>query len=635
MAESLIFTSVPATNRRRRGSALVSTMVVFTGIAGLTYATTLISAVDVRASRAGLEQVRTGQLAQAGLEQGLHFLGQAVDNSAYQDPIAGLAGLFASASTIYPYTGQTLMDGVNNAGAYTVSMTLDEATSDTVTVTLEATGYLPDAPQNLAPGETVQSWSATSTTVRYSLAPSGVFDSGYFINNWGWFYGNTIECNGNARSNGQFDAAGYSPSVNGQPIYESVSMSGGNASLSGYQDTNGDGLEDGNDGGVFSGWDIVGAQNIQGVGGDPMNQHDFQDQVEMPNLSDLGAYEKRAITEGATVTVGGNTITGVYGDDPSELGNLYLVGTLADPVVINGALVVKGDVIISGYVTGQGAIYAGGNVYVPDSVVYVDPPTTDRPTSNTQADTEQWLSDNWNKDFLGLFATENVVVGDHTNGTWQYYVNWWMDSSMNRSDEDAGQDGIPNTLAGKDGILGTADDDVLEDDGLYTVETYTAADEALGLIPPGKNVGDVIPGSGEDIDGDGAYDDATTYANDMAFDAPLDTANWGGNMPVGGIANYSDIANLYASELDATFYTNHAFAWVVLGSQTAKINGAVISRNESIIYGTPTIEINYDCRLLGGNTGMAGDLLPRVVQPVEVLRWSQLDADPNFYLVVE
>ena len=53
-----------------------------------------------------------------------------------------------------------------------------------------------------------------------------MFDYGYFINNWGWFYGNTIECYGNARSNGQFDVHGYSPTVTGQPVYDDVAWNG-------------------------------------------------------------------------------------------------------------------------------------------------------------------------------------------------------------------------------------------------------------------------------------------------------------------------------------------------------------------------------------------------------------------------
>jgi hypothetical protein len=265
-------------------------------------------------------------------------------------------------------------------------------------------------------------------------------------------------------------------------------------------------------------------------------------------------------------------------------------------------------------------------------VQYLNPPTTTRPADNTQASTEAWLSTNWNKDFLGLFAKENVVVGDHTHAWWQYYVGWWMGDSMNQSAEDAGADGIPNTHAGYDGVNGTSDDDVLEGDGVFTVEHYTAADEACGLIPAGYDVGDVIPGTGEDIDGDGVYDDQATLA-DVILTTPMNTTNFGGNMPAAGIASYSSIASLYANRLDAVFYTNHSFCYLVLGGQTAKINGALVSRNENIIYGTPTIEINHDPRLLGGSSSQAAGFLPIEIQPMEILRWVQLDNDPNRSLV--
>ena len=90
-----------------------------------------------------------------------------------------------------------------------------------------------------------------------------------------------------------------------------------------------------------------------------------------------------------------------------------------------------------------------------------------------------------------------------------------------------------------------------------------------------------------------------------------------------------------ATSLDATFYTNHSFCYVVLGSTTAKINGALVSRNENIIYGTPTIEVNHDSRLLGSSSGKAAGYLPRELQDVETLLWSKLDADPNFYQEIE
>ncbi len=621
-------------NQEKRGAALMSVLIVFIGVFGVMYATVAMSANEARSSRRSMDQVRAKYLAESGFERGMHFLQTAIDLNSAFDPLGGLQALFPGGNPITPYTSEAVMDGASQVGAYSVSLALVGQTPTSVTIQIDSTGYLPEGPATLADGESLGEWDAISVTVSYSIEPSEVFDYAYFINNWGWFYGNTIFANGNVRSNGQFDVAGYHPTVTGQPKYDSVDWNGTNSTLSGYQDDNGDGLTDGNDGGVWSGWDIVAAQNLQGNGGNASNQHEFAGSVDMPNLTDLSSYETRATLDGSSISIGGSTVSdAVYGDDAGETGNLYLHGTAANPIMLDGPLVARGDVIISGYVSGQGAIYAGGNVYVPDSVQYVDPPLTARPVDGTTAETEAWLDTNWDKDFLGLFARENVVVGDHTHGTWRYYVSNWMASSLNQSAEDAGEDGVPNTIDGMDGVAGTADDDVLEGDGTWTVETYTQAQADAGLIPAGLNVGDTVPGSGEDIDGDGIYDGTTTLA-DIDLKHSLNTTNWGGNMPASGIANYRDIATLYANHIDAVIYTNHSFCYTVLGSQPAVINGALVSRNENIVYGTPSISINYDDRLLGGAAGMAGDLLPQVMQPPTIVRWQHLDRDPNRYIGV-
>ncbi|MEZ5975386.1 MAG: hypothetical protein R3E96_11260 [Planctomycetota bacterium] len=78
-----------------------------------------------------------------------------------------------------------------------------------------------------------------------------------------------------------------------------MGWNGGHVVLSGYIDDNGDGLEDGNDGGIWAGWDIVNSQNVRDNGGLAMNQHDFDDAIEMPNLSDLTRYEAMALEHGA------------------------------------------------------------------------------------------------------------------------------------------------------------------------------------------------------------------------------------------------------------------------------------------------------------------------------------------------
>lgn len=618
-------------SRNQRGSALVGAMIVFAVVSGLVYATTTISVFEVKDSRRSVEDLQAVANAETGVEMAKASMSNLAQNFSVINPIEGIASAFDASGELDLFDGAALMDNGASLGEYTVKAEILSQSSDDITIQVISSGYVPAAPQNLAPGEQLKAWDSVSLTMRYSLEGSEVFNYAYFINNWGWLYGNTIFCNGNARSNGQFDSGGYRPTITGTPKYEDVEWNGVTADLAGYIDDNGDGLSDGNDGGVFSGWDIVNSHNVKGNGGLSTNQHDFDVGIDMPNLTDLTLYEDKAIAQGSTVSVGGSTVvSGILGDDPGEKDNLFLVGTLADPIVIDGPIVVHGDVMISGYVTGQGAIYSGGNVYVPDSVIYLDPPSTSVPSDNSEATTEAWLNANWDKDFLGLFARENIAVGDFTNSSYKSIVGGWMTSSLNSSVEDAGEDGIPNTYAGVDGILGTADDDILEGDGIFSVDYYTAEDAIAGAIPSGYSIGDVVPGSGEDIDGDGVFDGQTSIA-DLNFQDQLKPGKWDGNMPPGGYNHYSDIATIYANQLDATFYTNHSFCWGVWGSDPAEINGSLVCRNESIVYGTPNVSMNYDRRLLGGRNGAAGGLLPQVLGPVEIVQWRRLDTDPLRY----
>jgi len=608
---------------------LVGALIIFTGVLGLVAATTTLTRVEIGDSRRSLDDLRAEALAETGVERAKHFVGEAARRTAVFDPLWGVSNLFQGNDTLAVFDGEPILRQGAQVGAVSVTLRIVDQNDDSVTIAVTSTGYIPAAPADLPPGRTPDAWSSVEVMLRWEVGASSVFDNGYFINNWGWFYGDTISCRGNARSNGQFDVAGYAPTITGQPTYDTLDQSGGSALLGGYRDDNGDGLQDGNDGGVFSGWDLLGAQNLQGNGGNAANQHDFQDPVAMPNLSDLTRVEERAVLAGGGITVGGVPVTNaVFGDEAGELENLYLVGTVANPITITGKVVVRGNVLISGYVTGQGALYAGGNIYVPNSVRYLDGPTSARPTGNSQADTEAWLNVNASKDFLGLFARRHVVVGDHTHWLWRQYVSGWMNSALNSSVEDAGEDGIQYTAAGRDGVLGTADDDVLERDGVFTTEIYSALDEALGRIPPGLAVGDRVPGTGEDIDGDGEFDAGHSLA-DIDFTQALDPAFWGGNIPPVGVPVYSAIASLYAARLDGVFYTNHSFSYLVLGNTPATVNGAIISRNENIVYGTPSLDVNYDCRLLGGSAGIAGDLLPRVALPVQTLRWRVLAEDPH------
>lgn len=622
------YARIRAADPGRRGMALAATLVVLVGMMGLILTSLAVSRVEVEESRSAIDEVRTRYLSDTALERGRLAIDDAIVRGGAA-PLRNVLNMFDGESTIRPLLGEQILDDGRVIGAVTVALTLVDQAADSLTIRIDGSAYYPDHPDNLGPAQNLEHWSASTLTLQYGLEPSQVFDYAYFINNWGWFYGNTINANGNVRSNGQFDAAGYKPTVNGQSTYDAVNSEGAEVTLTGYRDSNQDGLADGDDGGVWSGWDIVGAHKLRGIGGESKNQHQYDEQIPMPNLSDLSVYEQIAQANGSKVTVAGDVVSdAVYGDDPGERPNMLLIGTEDAPIELDGPIVIQGDLVIGGYVTGQGSFFVDGNVYVPDSIKYVDGPSSARPDSNEQEDVEEWLTDNWNKDFLGVFAAENIVVGDYTNSTWKKYVSGWMKSSLNKSAEDAGSDGIPNTKAGLDGILGTADDDVLEDDGEWTVEYYSENDAELGLVPPGFKVGDPIPGTGEDIDGDGVYDGTTTYS-DLEIDDHLNFGQYGGTMKPPGIHKYNKIASMSANQLDGVFYTNHSFCWTVLGSDPATINGALISRNENIVYGTPSLDFNYDCRLLGGVTGLAQDLLPRIVGTPEILMWRRLDTDPN------
>jgi hypothetical protein len=604
-----------------RGTMLVMSMLFFSVVLVGVMTTMSFVRTHTKDMRTNRNDLVARKAAEGAVHEGIAFVKNARDLAALGVPFAGIDNLDPNAtsgaggySTILA-NRKFFDDSGSVVAEYDVLMDISSVDSGSRGVGLLAYAYVPSKAEYQS-GAQDAIRSDAHVSIEVALEDSEVFDYAYFINHWGWFFGDTIVANGNVRSNGQFDFGGYSATVNGSPRYESAS----GHDLVNYIDDNNDGVTDGSDGGAFSGFQVVNAGSVQGMGAQTENQHNDAGYVQMPNLTDLGLYESKATTDGGSISVGGSTyVSGVLGDDVGENQNLYLVGTPSNPIVIDGPVVVRGSVIISGTVTGQGTIYAGDNVYVPDDLNYSDPPATERPASNDEATTEAWRTANADKDALGLFAREHVVIGDYTNSTWQTYVSSWVIHSLNESSEDAGIDGVQNTADGADGVAGTADDDVLEGDGTWTVSTYTTQDAALGLIPAGKSIGDVIPGSGEDIDGDGAQD-GTTAMSEFNIPATLGSADWAGN--ISGTPNFSDVSSIYISKIDANFYTNHTFAALMLAwGDEIDINGSIVSRNESIIYGADGINMNHDARMLAGGAGAYGLYLPQSWKPIEILQW--------------
>ena len=305
--------------------------------------------------------------------------------------------------------------------------------------------------------------------------------------------------------------------------------------------------------------------------------------------------------------------------------NIVLVGDATHPIIIDGPVVVRGSLMIRGTVKGQGGIYAGKDVFVAGDIDYGTPPTSERPASNSTADLNAWRNANKDKSALGLFAAGNMVFGRGSAPT-SYFNNVANDNK----EASAGLDQTNNTSDDAGGAGTTA----------WEVDYYDAAD-VLRLNPTndpnGPQVGGVIPGSGEDVDGDGAEDARTTVA-DLRLpgvdDASAPTTFGTGDTQYGGQrvydAEWEGVTRLGqgsdprlrdaaqdANTLNGVFYSNHYVVGTMSGSGGTKVNGALVGRNEAL-YASSVFDINHDVRMIGGGT-QYGFYLPRAWQSPQVV----------------
>ncbi len=106
---------------------------------------------------------------------------------------------------------------------------------------------------------------------------------------------------------------------------------------------------------------------------------------------------------------GGTSLPG--SDDPatataiasnsSYTGNLILVGTESDPIVIDGNFAVDGDVVIKGKVKGKGQLMVRGNAYVVGDTTYADAPGAFGAASDGA------------ENAFALMTGGNIIMGDY------------------------------------------------------------------------------------------------------------------------------------------------------------------------------------------------------------------------------
>jgi hypothetical protein len=604
----------------KKGMAMIVVLPILLMITLLGIAAVMNSNTDIDISGSVKRGSQTFYVAEAGLERAIneYIWGNFYDEnvSPITDPFSWLDNL--SDSAFYDDialggegTYKVYVENIDNPGAQSPYI-------DCRDVTIVAEGHAAGGNEKVV----------LQATMRFGILPAEVFDYSYFINHFGWWSGfssGRAKANGNVRANGHFDLLSGYFTCNGNPRLDPVSgevMDGGGIYSGGY---------------VFP----TGGSGYQGMASDAANRHSYagvdraendRAQIEMPNLNDPADLDNDGIVQelnpyyielangnygNPAGKVGIDTngdgvlqssevvVNGAFGDDVGESGDLALVGSSANPVIIEGTVAVTNNLAITGVVQGKGAFYVGRNTYVGSGVTYKNQLTA-RPTYNYPTETpeqyqsrvNQWKADNAGADMVAFMTVNNIVAGNHTTSSWQNYITGsggWLRDYRNNGQEDVGVDGVFGDLTSSSDPYQASE---REGDGYFTV---VIADEAghqhqadlpiVGgdaQIPSGYHI---VPGTGEDIDGDGQYGGTYSYSNDIGFDNSFTGFH---NLP-GGVSNYGDFASSSVSRMDGVFYTNHALAgWFQGGCQ---FNGSVVARNESMILTSGEVTLNHDERL--------------------------------------
>ena len=531
----------------KKGMALIALYLMLTVVTILLISFMRRNFTESRASIRTKEAVEAYYLAEAGIDQvtaDLHdlfesyFVSQGQKESAFD----WFDDLPNSDKDVLPVNASL------GAGAYTVQITnVDTSVDAQRDITLVSSAQI---------NNTIKQITAV---IRYELVSSAVFDHAYFINNFGWFRGNTITGQGDVRANGNFSFGTYTPTVNGD-IYAAA-----NPDISATGDIIGnndfDSIADYRDDAQTSARPTNPSADPQDINGDGIvdefpyengydgNSDKFAnlEPVSMPYLGDLQEYKDIAIAQNGTIEQNGvvlvDNVLDTTGND-----TIVLIGTVESPIVLNGPVVIAGDVLIKGVVSGQGTIYSGRNIHIVGNINYQAPPSWPKPDTAT-AETD---AENDTRDFLGLAAKGNIVVGDYTSSTFNKVKDFLAPSFTQ-----------PYKVDDTDGDNGYIDYYI--DDEPYFDGDYTDDD------------------GGYKVDADGNVTGPRKFYESSFEDSYF--------------SSFCDSG--FVTHIDAVCYTNHAFTGRVVSTD---INGIIVSRDEAIIY-SGSLTINYDIRTKANRLG--------------------------------
>jgi hypothetical protein len=156
---------------------------------------------------------------------------------------------------------------------------------------------------------------------------------------------------------------------------------------------------------------------------------------------------------GDAMPTSSNSALSTLSSDGAYEGNLILIGTDDDPIVIDKKVAVDGDLVIEGKVKGWGQIYVRGNVYVTGDVTYADAPG------------EFGIAEDGTPNGFALTAGGSIMMGDyvtirgkkHTADNGKYPSGGFIDMRDDRDTNNITKSGVTQTVE-----MGYFDDGVID-----------------------------------------------------------------------------------------------------------------------------------------------------------------------------
>jgi len=526
--------------------------------------------------------------------------------------------------------------------------------------------------------------------VLFGVGQSPVFDYAYFVNNYGWMSGSSIVINGDMRANGNVSLSGST--VNGF-VYAAVNDEvGANGTISlssspqiknaaAYRTSYGNRSRPDMDDYATSGaYDAPAASGtirkatyttdadgnrtpLSGTFAQASQKailNEDANSIPMPFVSDLDSYVEYAQeyndgnggkltcpgysytdTAGNGHTIAGKTVTAHYeGAGPSENaaladdGALVLIGTAANPIVIDGPVVVDSDVVIKGYVKGQGTIYSGRNVHIIGDLKYVNAPTWSHPDANDEAVEMA----NSGRDMLGLVAKGNIVIGDPTSSSWHSSVDNYIKSGTSSSvvkkyacDPSDANIGYPSTFQGNyaavEQVSGLSAEQAADAPGGYSGGKFGKVRTKT------QGTGEYVTTREPQYDWWGRVTGYKTVTKELTETVSYTAYDRRYYETVCDDKILSSLKDSYGiSQIDAILYNNHGiFGTPGRSGYNFNLNGSLVCRDEALIFSGNGIRFNWDMRLRRKNNKAVNDRmgLPLGPQDPYVIEWREVAEGEN------